>query len=190
MNFFKELAESFRASGEVELPEKSSLGAYLDLILPYIGTWGEDINETGFYSSAGGKPWLEVRDGDNFNSTILHFFNDKGEYLRSTNGDIFKGKWRLLPDSNKMLIEAGASELYDLAYLDKNFFILKKNGVTGGRKYFVMGAERSVRGLEWRDFVEALFNIYRNNHQGTQWVKKLIIAVVIIFILVFFVLGG
>jgi hypothetical protein len=118
----------------------------------------------------------------------MHFFNDKGEYLRSTNGDILKGRWRLLPDTNKIIIEAGSSELYDLAYLDSAFFILRKSGAPGGRKYFVMGIERYVKGLEWREFVDLLFSIYLQKHSGTKWVRQLFIAVVIICILVFFVL--
>ncbi|MDG1295727.1 MAG: hypothetical protein P8P48_01215 [Saprospiraceae bacterium] len=188
MTIFKEISDSVKGSFNVELPEKSSLSEYLDLILPHIRNWGEDINEVKFFSSAGGKPWLEIRDGDNFNSTIMHFFNDKGEYLRSTNGDILKGRWRLLPDTNKIIIEAGSSELYDLAYLDSAFFILRKSGAPGGRKYFVMGIERYVKGLEWREFVDLLFSIYLQKHSGTKWVRQLFIAVVIICILVFFVL--
>ncbi len=90
MTIFKEFSDSVKDSFSAELPEKNSLAEYLDLILPSIKNWGEDINETQFYSSAGGKPWLEIRDGDNFNSIIMHFFNDNGEYLRSTNGDILK----------------------------------------------------------------------------------------------------
>ena len=188
MTIFKELSDSVKDSFIAELPEKNSLAEYLDLILPSIQNWGEDINETQFYSSAGGKPWLEIRDGDNFNSIIMHFFNDNGEYLRSTNGDIFKGIWRLLPDTNKIIVEAGTSELYDLSYLDDNFFILSKSGATGYRKYFVMGKEKLCRDITWREYVDLIFKVYSNKSGKTKWLRQLFIALIILAILAVFFL--
>ena len=182
--------ESVARSLNVELPYRENLGEYLDLILPEIQNWGEDISERSFYSSRGGKPWMEVRDDDNFNSKILHFFNDQGEYLRVTNGDVNRGKWRYMADTNKFMIEigggggksggGGANELYDLAYLDANFFILKKSG---RNRYFVMGREGLVSGLEWRDYVELLFNNYRNRAKNYQLAVGVILVVIIIVIL-------
>lgn len=186
-NFLETVARSLN----VELPNRQTLNEYLDLIIPEIRKWGEDLHETKFYVRKGGKPWLEIRDEANFTSTVIHFFNENGEYLRSTNGDVIKGKWRLLEDTNKMMIEAvgggkdkGGTELYELAYLDNTFFILKKHGEPNQRrKYFVMGYEYSVKGLEWKDYVELLFNTYRSRHSSYRTVIIIILVVIVIIVL-------
>lgn len=176
-NFLESVARSLN----VELPYRESLDDYLDLILDEIQKWSEDVHERSFYSSKGGKPWLEVRDDDNFYSKVLHFFNEEGEYLRSSNGDVVRGNWRYMPDTNKILIEAGnTNELYDLAYLDANFFILKKSGKG---KYFAMGREGYVDGLEWRDYVELLFNTYRSRHRAYRTAVIIILLIVAIIVL-------
>lgn len=181
--------ESIARSLNVELPRRDNLDDYLDLILPEISRWGEDLYEQENYVAPGGKPWLEVRDEDNFFNTIVHFFNENGEYLRSTDGNVIKGKWRLLENTNKMIIELGGdkgglSELYELAFLNKYFFILQKHGnQLRNRRYFVMGFEPAIQGLEWRDYVEALFNIYRSKHRSYQMMMAAAIIVVIIVIL-------
>ncbi|MBR9922196.1 MAG: hypothetical protein GYB31_15260 [Bacteroidetes bacterium] len=147
---------------------------YLDHIIPLVRPWGEDIDEMEYYSQDGGKPWMEIREDENFHDIILHFFNDGGEYLKSVNGNITKGKWRILERSNKIIVETGGvsvkdkmnvSELYELAYLDGTFFILSKHGdhrKNPARKYLTLGDERMMSDLIWRDYVEALFNTYRN----------------------------
>ncbi|MEM1219362.1 MAG: hypothetical protein AAGH79_10635 [Bacteroidota bacterium] len=186
-NFLEVVARSLN----VELPERSTMDDYLDLIIPEIRQWGEDLNETKFYVQKGGKPWMEIRDEANFTSTILHFFNEGGEYLRSTNGDIIRGKWRLLENTNKMIIEAagggkdkGGSELYELAYLDNAFFILKKHGQQNRkRRYFAMGYEYAVKGLEWKDYIELLFNTYRSKHSNYRSVIIIIMVVIVIIVL-------
>ena len=186
--------ETILRSLNVELPFRDTLDEYLDIVIPEVRKWGEDLAETKYYSHPGGKPWLEVRDEDNFHNTIVHFFNDQGEYLRSTDGNVIKGRWRLLEGTNKMIIEAGGggdkggggggvSELYELAYLDAHFFILKKHGEQRGRrKYFAMGSESYIRGLEWRDYAEALFNTYRSKHRTYQITMGVIVVLVILLL--------
>jgi hypothetical protein len=181
--------ETILRSLNVELPELDSLDEYVDEIIPKVRKWGEDLSETHFYSSPGGKPWLEVRDEENFHNTVLHFFNDGGEYLRSTDGNVIKGRWRLLEGTNKMLIESGGdkgglTELYELAYLDNYFFILQKHGSQQRRKkYFAMGFELYVKGYEWRDYAEALFNTYRSRHRTYQYTMAGVIILVIVILL-------
>ncbi len=182
-NFLIRLQEAFNPT----LPDVGGLMDYLDFLMPYIGQWGEDLIETENYTSEGGKPWLEFRDQVNFQETILHFFNPDGEYLRSVNGNVSKGRWRLLEDSNKMLIEMGGgkdkgggiSELYELIYLDKAFFILQKHG--SAQKYLALGYEPFVAGMTWLEYVQALFQQYRNKH------RRFIMTLVGISVLVFFI---
>ncbi|MBK7335270.1 MAG: hypothetical protein IPJ00_03540 [Saprospirales bacterium] len=182
--------ETILRSLNVELPLRDNLDDYIDIIVPEIRKWGEDLSEMNYYSSKGGKPWPEVRDEDNFHNTIVHFFNEGGEYLRSTDGNVIKGQWRLLEGTNKMIIDLGGglSELYELAYLDSYFFILKKHGdQKRARKYFAMGFEPYIKGLEWRDYVEELFNTYRRKHRTYQLITgAVVILIIIVLALSFF----
>ena len=131
------VGQAFRA----ELPEFSSMDEYLDFLIPKVRPWGEDLREEKHYVN---RAWLEFQDDDQFHDIVLHFFNEEGEYLRSENGDVSTGHWRYLESANKFLIDHGDTELYDLAYMDKNFFILKKHGEQerfGKAKYFVLAHE-------------------------------------------------
>ena len=171
----------------VELPELNSLEEYVEFIVPKIRPWGEDLRETEFYVVKGGKPWLEVRDDPNFHEAVLHFFNEGGEYLTSVEGNVQRGKWRLLEGTNKILIELGnKSELYELAFLSNAFFILRKHGNPNPkrkRNYLVMGYEGYIKGLEWRDYVELLFNTYRDKHRTFRTILILVVVIVLIIVL-------
>ncbi|MCB0520534.1 MAG: hypothetical protein KDD27_16465 [Saprospiraceae bacterium] len=179
---------------ELEMPARESLDDSIDAILPKIRPLSEDLREQQFYSMPGGKPWLEIRDDPSFLESVLHFFNVGGEYLLSVDGNVTRGRWRLLDGTNKIIIEQGGggksggkggsdshwdkqdgggdkqpskSELYELAFLNKHFFILKKHGDQkrkGNRKYLVLGFEPAVKGLKWKDIVELMYDDFRG-----QW---------------------
>ncbi len=141
-----------------EMPTADSLDGYLNEILPKARSWSEDLVEEKFYIN---RPWLEIRDDDSFHEMVLHFFNDEGEYIRSEDGDLTMGTWRY--QNNKLMIILGdEGELFDLAFLDGQFFVLKKNGKN---TYFFMVIEPVGRPLKdrWRDAVEMLFKRSQSN---------------------------
>lgn len=150
-----------------------------------IRPWSEDLYEQEYYLDV---RWKEIRDDDQFHESVLHIFREEEEYLHSIDGNISKGVWRLLPKSNTMILERLAddavvtSELYDLAFLNNSFFVLKKHGIHS-RKYFMMAREPIVRNLEWKDVMELMFNSYRNNSQFIVFVVVivLILAVILVF---------
>ena len=177
-NFLDEVSRNF----SIELPKRDNMAEYLELVLSEIGQWGEDLAETEYYAVEGGKPWMEIRDSPAFQEHVLHFFNPNGEYLQSVNGIVYKGKWRLLDNTNKIILDingpmGGKSTLYDLAFLSDAFFILQQSGVLGPSRYLVLGYEGYISGLEWRDYVELLFNTYRQ--QATSYQTYIIIFVVL-----------
>lgn len=177
------LGERLARSLEVELPYAESLDEYLDTVIPTVRPWGEDLYEEENYTDI---PWLELRDDDSFHETVLHFFNDSGEYLVSTNGNVDGGSWRFLEKSNKLLLEMGGqAELYELAFLNRNFFILAKHGDQrrlGAPKYFVMINERYGRNLEWREAMELLYNTYRSNNNAYVILGLVILLIIAIAI--------
>ena len=177
-----QLVDRISRSFELELPHRGNMAEYLELVLGEIGQWSEDLAETEFYTAEGGLPWLEVREDPQFQEHVLHFFNPSGEYLQSINGVVYRGKWRLLDDSNKMIIDLGGqSTLYDLAFLSSAFFILQQNGQLGPDRYLILGREAYVSGLEWRDYVELLFNTYRE--QATSYQTYIIVLAVIVAVI-------
>lgn len=152
---------------------------YLDQLLPSIRAIGEDLREEHFYLN---KAWLEFRDDEKFHDAVLHFFHDGGEYLKSVNGDVSKGNWRYLESSNKLMIE---KELFDLAYLDPEFFILTKHGDQkrlNRRKYFVMVFEPVGKRLEWREVIEKLYNKFRGSNNFYYFLAVMIVLIVILLV--------
>ncbi len=173
---------------EINLPERQTLDEYLDFVLPQVRQFSEDLREMKFYVAPGGKPWMEVRGNPEFQEAVLHFFNEGGEYLISVDGNVSHGKWRLLDGTNKMIIDQGKgnAELFELAFLNAQFFILVKHGNFQKKKqnrYFFMGYEPVVRGLKWRDCVELIFNQYRSQWGMFQWMVILFVIIVIVVIL-------
>lgn len=167
------LGQSFK----VEMPRAETLDGYLDKLLPIVRPWSEDLWEEKFYLH---RPWMEKKDDDRFHKTVLHFFNPDNEYLKSVDGDVSSGSWRYLRGGNKFLIaeEGSDGELYDLAFLDGQFFILKKHGDQarlGQRKYFVMVTE-SLGRYEWRNLMEILF---RKSQSNISFYILIAIAVII-----------
>ncbi len=186
-SFLDRLLRSF----SLELPYQEGMDDYLDFILPLIKPWGEDLNETEHYME---KPWMEVRDNEDFHEAVLHFYNEEGEYLVSVDGNIFAGSWQLVEKNNKIILErpfggAMQRELFDLAFMNNDFFVLKKHGDQqrkGFNKYLVMGRENLVKNLEWRDVMELMFNRYRNNSQIIIFVTIFVIIAAIVVIFSFF----
>lgn len=178
-------AETFANLGrtfETPLPEADTLDELLDKIMSRIAPYSKSIREEGFYLE---KPWLEVNDSDDFFETVLHFYNEGGEYLKSVDGEVDAGSWRLMESSGKFLLEMdGTATLYDPAFLNENFFILRRHGnprITGSRKYFMMVLEKRGRNLEWRDSVEFLFNNYRSG--STSLLVTIAISVIVVLII-------
>ena len=177
------LIDKITRSFSVELPIVKTMDDYLDNILPLIRPWSEDLYEEDYYMNV---RFLEVRDDEHFHETILYIFQPKGDLMVVRDGDISGARWRTLPNSNTMILEASnRKELYDLAFMNADFFILRKHGDQarkGMRKYFVLGRESLVRNLEWRDMMELMFNLYRSNSSVIVYVAVLVVIVAAIIL--------
>ncbi len=174
-----------RTFSEPEIPEQESLDEYLDAIIPNIRQWSEDLVEDSFFLD---KPWREIRDDTAFHQDLLHFFNEGGEYLMSLDGDVTNGMWRYLERANKFMIEhGGEAELFELAFLSKDFFILSKQGHNHGalddRKYFFMIYEPRGGGLEWNDAVQLLLDTARNNNRLYFTIALIAILIITLILL-------
>lgn len=182
------IAESFNTP----FPEAESMQEYLDKILPIVGSNSEDLREEDFYTN---KPWVEVRDDENFHELVFHFFSplpSEGldrEYIRTIDGRAMQGMYRYV--GNKLFIgDDGYSNtnVYELAFMDEEFMILKllanpKKFVAENQpKYFVLTAERLGRRLEWYDLMRHLFEKYQSNNL-TYYLIAIFIAIIVIMLI-------
>lgn len=203
------LAAYARRLTRLELPEHlETMQEYLDFILPKIGSHSEHLGHLDVYTN--GKYWLEVKDDDNAHETILHMFGhsespkpiDGGgnysDYKYSVDGNMMKGSWSRMGNST-MMIKALGHEMYNLAFLNPDFMILKKHGNHKGPKYLFLanenkitrpyewydslGRRRDRMRLEWRDIMEMLYDIYRFNK---VFVTGMGIVVFFLIVLAFF----
>ena len=189
MDFFSDLYRDISHALSPDLPKDlGDMDAHLDFILKKVVPYGEDLREEKFWLS---KRWKEVRDDEGFHEAILHIFNAGGEYLLSLDGNVVKGSWKRLNQDNTLILEiAGKSELFDLRFLNPQFMILTKHGDQGRkglRRYFCLMHEPATRAggkeLDWRNIMEKLFNIWRENSLSLwAWVFFLVFIGVILYL--------
>lgn len=168
---------------QIALPEANDLDKFLKEMIPQISHYSENLDMEELYLE---YPWLEFRDDDYFHESILHFFNPNGEYLNVVNGDVSFGYWRKMNQARKLLIENKTGKLYELAFLDANFFILKTHGdysSIGKSKYLFLVKEEVGKQLEWRDAIELLHRSYRNGNGNLSYIIFVILAILILIIL-------
>lgn len=183
------LLADFSRALSPELPKDlGNMDEHLDFIIPKVMQYGEDLREEQFWL---GRRWKEVRDEEGFHESILHIFNPGGEYLMSFDGNILKGAWRKLDFYNTLILEVpGRSELFDLRFLDGNFMILSKHGDQGRknqRRYFCLVHEPLARiggrDVDWRNLMEMLFNVWRQNSVSLwTWAFFVVVLGVILYL--------
>ncbi len=200
----------------LELPQFETIDEYIDFIIPKIYYLGEDLDEMENYTN---KPWLQITDNYDDNDVVLHIFkpkiepNDRGSdtaYLRSVNGNLSQGSWNYLPDTNQLMINHGGRyELYNLAFLNENFFILVKHGnvyestqAHNGQKYFFMVREKLAKKrldvFKWQhdsnfktyylqpiEMIEELYNVRRFNAFYMGAIFMIVFLVFFIFVFSF-----
>jgi len=145
-----------------------------------IHPFSEDLYEKEYFLE---KKWLQVSDGDHH--TRLHIFRENGDYLESVDGNVFMGTWSILENSNTIIFEKpglGANQekrLFELAFLNEDFFILKKHGNRIGHEaqFLLLGREALVHDLDWSDVVDLIYTRYKNN-------KKLLRAIILMIALI------
>ncbi len=166
------------------VPQEESLEGYLEVALRDLSKLGEDLHETEFYVSPGGKPWLEISDDPNVQEAVLHFFNEGGEYLLSVEGNVTKGKWRLLDGTEKLIIERGPHhvELFEKVFLNRYFFVLRKHGNFRRKgRYLFLGYEPYVTGLTWKQAVDLMYDEYRKQFSWFHITVALVIVLAVFF---------
>ncbi|PTM08220.1 MAG: hypothetical protein DA408_20970 [Bacteroidetes bacterium] len=161
----------------VELPEADGLDDTLNKILPAIRKHSEDLREEDFFLK---KNWIEIRDDEDFHETILHIFDEGGEYVCSTDGNIECGEWRHMNGKFVYGPSSCDAEVFDLAFLDDEFFILAKHGNPRNfeRRYRVFLIEKLSKKMEWNEAMEYFFDKYRNSNGFLMVAAILLLAII------------
>jgi len=162
---------------EPEFPYQETLSDYLDMILPEVQQWSEDLEEEEYWLNT---PWLEINDNDRYRK-IVHVFRPGGVYLRAEEGRVRKGKWEALEPYQKLMLTLSKQQnnkkveeyyLYNRCFLDGTFFILQ---LDDEKTYLALGHELQVGRLEWLTFVETLFFRYNNRKDNVVLIAILIV---------------
>lgn len=178
-----------RISGlfELDLPDNlQTLPDFVEFIVPKVQPWSEDLHEEKNYV---GKRLVELRDADTYHETVLHIFMPASEYLVVIDGDVTKGSWRYVKETNTLIIEyGGKSQLFDLVFLNSSYFILSKHGDQvrkGKQKYYVYVNEGVYNRCkkDWRYTMEELYNIYRSSSRFSVWLFVLLALFAILIVL-------
>ena len=184
MSLFDSFARDISRALSPELPKDlGDMNAYLDFILPKVIPYGEDLRETHFWQN---KRWREVRPDEGFHEALLHIFGSKGEYMLSIDGNLETGSWAQLGAENALILQMGVrKELFDLRFLNREFLILTKHGDQARKglpRYFVLVHEPLARRLDWRNLMEKLFNIWRENSLSIwAWIGFLFVLGLILY---------
>ncbi len=185
--FLDRIAENFNPAA----PDGQTLDQVMDQVIKVVKPHSEDLREENFYVK---KQWIELRDDPNFHELVMHIFNPEGEYIRSSDGEFFMGQWRYA--GNKFMLGRKVNEeddtpeakVYELAYLDDEFFILKllanpkKLAQLKESQYFFLIKEAHAKKLDWYEATQLLFRKHQNNNQFfilVSFIVLLLIALVL-----------
>ncbi|MEM9837065.1 MAG: hypothetical protein AAF828_11215 [Bacteroidota bacterium] len=174
------IAEPFN----IKLPEQSTMDKTIDGILPAIITSSNAITEEEYYLN---RQWVEMHDDLGHSAVELYIFQEGGRLFISNNGKIENASWDILEGTQKFIISSGArgGELYTLAFLDADFFIIKHHGDPRAHKkrYRMFVNERVAGRLEWNEALEMLYAKYRNTNTSFLAVTAVVLIVILIFII-------
>lgn len=182
-SFLEQIGDNIGEIFSPPLPgDLGTFDQHIDFILGKVTPYGEDLREKNFWLK---KRWQEVRDDEGFHESLLHLFNEGGEYLLIVDGNIVKGTWKQLNDNNSLILEMGGrSELFDLRFLNADYMILAKHGDQarkGQRKYFLLVREPLAKGRDWRTIMEGMFNIWRDSSVSLWgWVSLIIVIALMV----------
>ena len=172
------IAEPFN----IQLPERSTMDKTIDTILKEIVKNSNALKETEYWVN---RQWIEKSDDLADNSVKLFIFQEDGKIMISTNGKISYQSWKIVPGTQKITIgpSPGSGELYNLAFLDGDFLIIRRHGDPRAhkRRYRMWVNERTAGRLEWNEALEMLYSKYRNTSTPFIVAALLVVLTILLF---------
>lgn len=173
------IAEPFN----IQLPVSSSMDAAIDGILPAIIGNSQSLGDEDYFLN---RQWIRMSDDIGHTAVQLYIFQSGGRIFISNDGKVENGSWNVLDGTQKIIIGAGSMGgiLYNLVFLDADFFILKRHGSLHGvkNKYLVFANERIAARMEWDQSLEMLADKYRNTNTSFLLISLVLLLIIIGFI--------
>lgn len=171
------------SSSNDDLPEFDDLEEGIVFLMRYLRPYSEGLSDYDFYLN---RRWREVRDDINFQEAVLHVFKEQGEYLHIIDGDVAGGNWE--HDLRGIILQfAGEHELFELVFLNENFFILKKHGNHDSKgyksPYLFLASENLARRAEWPELLAIMYEYYKDNSNYKAIVFGVLILIIVIALL-------
>lgn len=166
-----------------DLPEFANLAEGIGFLMRYLRPYSENLSDYEFYLK---RRWMEVRDDIEFQEAVLHVFKEGGEYLHIIDGDVSGGTWE--HELRGIILQfAGQHELFELVFLNENFFILKKHGNHDSKgyksPYLFLASESLARGAEWPELLAIMYDYYKDNSNYKAIVFGVLVLVIVIALL-------
>jgi len=179
------IAEPFN----LNLPEYASLEEMIDQVIPAVKKFSEP-NLGGENSPLTKVNWVKMSDRPGDTVLRLYAFSPTGEISIATDGEMSSLSYDV-DENNPRRIIIGQSRyrdsiLYELAFMDNDFLILKQHGNTANikKKYLFFCSEPIGSRLTWDEALEKLFGKYRDNEM--PWLFILIVLVIVIGVVLYF----
>ena len=174
------IAEPFNAN----LPEYKTMEQMLNEILPAV----KPFSEPSLTSSEKllNVEWVKMTDKPGETQLILYRYRASGEIRISVDGDMDSLSYTILEDNPKRVVIGQNmyrdSKLYNLAFLDNDFLILKRHGnqdnISAKDRYLMFCSEPIGTRLTWDEALEKLVVKYRNNAMPWGWIM-LVLGVIL-----------
>ena len=171
------LAEPFN----LKLPEYTSMHEMIEEIIPVVKQYSEPEladEDSPLYETS----WVRMTDNPGDNVVQLHTFNRTGEISIANDGAMDSLSHKIV-ERKRIIIGQSLyrdSFLYELAFMDNDFLILKRHGndANFSNKYLFYCVEHIGTRLTWDEALEKLVAKYRNN--AMPWGMILIILLVLL----------
>lgn len=178
------IAEPFN----INLPEKETMEQTIDEYLPAVKRFSEsDLDDEN--SPLYNRDWIKMSDKPGMTTISMHTFIRGSNEIRIANDGVMDGLVFRVLTSKRIIIGQSMhrdAKLYELAFLDNDFFILKQHGNEAnfrGGKYLFYCREGIGDKLTWNQALEKMVDRYRNNE--FPWVLIAVIAAIVLGVLVY-----
>ncbi|MEM9529067.1 MAG: hypothetical protein AAGA31_20825, partial [Bacteroidota bacterium] len=132
--------------------------------------------------------WVKMSDRPGDTVLSLHSFSPTGEISIANDGKMEAQSFSIV-NSKRIIIGQSMyrdSFLYELAFMDNDFLILKRHGNEANikNKYLMYCSEPIGTRLTWDEALEKLVSKYRDNQM--PWLPILIVLLVILAVIIYF----
>ena len=177
------IAEPFN----LKLPEYTSMHEMIEEVLPAVRRFSEptlDEEDSPLYANN----WVQMTDAPGDTMVKLHTYERSGNIRVAKDGQMDSLSHQVV-DRKRIIIGESLhrnSFLYELAFLDNDFLILKRHGNDANftNKYIFYAVEHIGTRLTWDEALENLVAKYRNNEM--PWGLVVVVLLALVGLLLYF----